>query len=1093
MLIDIGMIYRSVAPLEPGNFQELTSAFEQRKTRKFVPACMSEVVAIFEAMHPEQHAGEVVNMLNNGNCSDDVRNMALIFLDSCRHYVHKITLIYLKTNGTDGTCDHFNGEELYCLSEQYINPKRKTSTGRSSTQQSVTGTTLHSRKTAHCGNGMNLKITNNKFKQFGVNSPQFFSAFGVARRSARRALRRGACVPVSVMRHKGVTNFVVVKQVAHKHQPRRPTAAPPTPITPTPLFRLQEPSEPAEAEAAEQLSRKTLEEARELLGSSHQTTLMLISNLAVLLQNNKNHIDEAEELCREALHAQRKLLCTRHPDTLIAINNLAIVLMKNGKLGEAEALHREALEAKRDLHGTNHIDTLMSINNLAAVLLQDKCRLDDVELLFREALEAKRNMLGKKHPDTLKSLNNLVSVLIRDKNNGKLDEVERLFREALQAKRETLGARHPETITSINNLATMLQKNGHLDEAEPLFSEALDATRANAEFKAKEEAATAVASSLLADEEAEKAAEVSKKHNSTKKKQRQKKHKGRGYLTQPPQSHGAQAAGRRDGDGEEDTEEDAARHTTYREARSSCAAEKEEEEEEEATVEREQHMAMARAAADNPPNVIEIHATELQTALDEIGAQGQVGEGGFGKVFATELPSLPGWGRVAIKLATSIDTDPSALLHEVQLLRKCSHPNVLPLLGFCGDRRAPCMITPLMRGGSLDDRLLPSPASSQRLMRLGFKGDPHLSWQQRLSALCDAARGLLHLHASSTLHRDVKTGNILLDGLLQPLQTAGGGTPTAVYRAFLSDVGLAKVHEAARTGGAAAMTHSTTSSVAFSTGFCDPTFINSNQHSKRTDAYGIGISLLMSLLDEPANGLLTKWEDGIADFAENDDTAKLDLLVDKASAAAAWPVPVTHGLARLVHGLSVVRNSMRLPLHDVLEEMEALLLQPAGGAANPPAPEPARVLTHEDSTESTGANIGNISHSGHSGHSSHSSGLTRLVGKLDRLAVDCGGDATLMRMQKHVNAAFISMMMRLEAKYTEHGNAPLAGHLSELEKINTLAPRHTCQKLNGHAHTLRIWWNAAKHDRGGWANPPSDQEAEDVTQGIMSELARLRL
>jgi serine/threonine protein kinase len=54
--------------------------------------------------------------------------------------------------------------------------------------------------------------------------------------------------------------------------------------------------------------------------------------------------------------------------------------------------------------------------------------------------------------------------------------------------------------------------------------------------------------------------------------------------------------------------------------------------------------------------------------------------------------------------------DPSAVLQEMQLLRQCRHPNVLPLLGFCGDRRAPCMVTPLMRGGSLDDRLLLSPA-----------------------------------------------------------------------------------------------------------------------------------------------------------------------------------------------------------------------------------------------------------------------------------------------------------------------------------------------------------------------------------------------
>lgn len=36
----------------------------------------------------EQHAGDVVNMLNK-DCSDDVRNMALIFLDSCGDYVRE--------------------------------------------------------------------------------------------------------------------------------------------------------------------------------------------------------------------------------------------------------------------------------------------------------------------------------------------------------------------------------------------------------------------------------------------------------------------------------------------------------------------------------------------------------------------------------------------------------------------------------------------------------------------------------------------------------------------------------------------------------------------------------------------------------------------------------------------------------------------------------------------------------------------------------------------------------------------------------------------------------------------------------------------
>ena len=39
-------------------------------------------------------------------------------------------------------------------------------------------------------------------------------------------------------------------------------------------------------------------------------------------------------------------------------------------------------------------------------------------------------------------------------------------------------------------------------------------------------------------------------------------------------------------------------------------------------------------------------------------------------------------------------------------LGTCGHPRLLPLLGFCLDPQAPCLVYPLMEGDSLEDRLL---------------------------------------------------------------------------------------------------------------------------------------------------------------------------------------------------------------------------------------------------------------------------------------------------------------------------------------------------------------------------------------------------
>ena len=90
---------------------------------------------------------------------------------------------------------------------------------------------------------------------------------------------------------------------------------------------------------------------------------------------------------------------------------------------------------------------------------------------------------------------------------------------------------------------------------------------------------------------------------------------------------------------------------------------------------------MAMAATLNPPPVMTVPAEEVLRALESAGSDGEVGQGGFGKVYAAELPSLVArCGRVAVKRASGLQT--ADILLEVKTLRLCSHRNVLPLLGY---------------------------------------------------------------------------------------------------------------------------------------------------------------------------------------------------------------------------------------------------------------------------------------------------------------------------------------------------------------------------------------------------------------------------
>ena len=136
------------------------------------------------------------------------------------------------------------------------------------------------------------------------------------------------------------------------------------------------------------------------------------------------------------------------------------------------------------------------------------------------------------------------------------------------------------------------------------------------------------------------------------------------------------------------------------------------------------------------------------------------------------------------------------LKQEVAILKSAHHPHLLPLFGYCLDAAAPCLIFPLMVGGSLRARMDLGPDDVASLCQMGRftpEAPPSpLTWRQKLRAVVEAAEALVYLHSCKPqiLHRDFKEANILLDGSLH---------------AYLSDTGFAK---AAQRGGAAGGTTS---------------------------------------------------------------------------------------------------------------------------------------------------------------------------------------------------------------------------------------------------------------------------------------------
>ncbi|KAL8112013.1 hypothetical protein AgCh_019643 [Apium graveolens] len=126
-----------------------------------------------------------------------------------------------------------------------------------------------------------------------------------------------------------------------------------------------------------------------------------------------------------------------------------------------------------------------------------------------------------------------------------------------------------------------------------------------------------------------------------------------------------------------------------------------------------------------------------------------IGKGSFGEIIKAGWRGTP----VAVKrILPSLSDDRLVIQdfrHEVNLLVKLRHPNIVQFLGAVTDRKPLMLITEFLRGGDLHQFL---------------KGKGALSPATAVSFALDIARGMAYLHNEPNviIHRDLKPRNVLL-------------------------------------------------------------------------------------------------------------------------------------------------------------------------------------------------------------------------------------------------------------------------------------------------------------------------------------------
>ena len=219
---------------------------------------------------------------------------------------------------------------------------------------------------------------------------------------------------------------------------------------------------------------------------------------------------------------------------------------------------------------------------------------------------------------------------------------------------------------------------------------------------------------------------------------------------------------------------------------------------------------------------------------------GQIGAGGMGEVYKARDPRL---GRdVAIKvLPPSFSSDPDRLQRFAQEARAAAalnHPNILAIFDIGEDKGAPYVVSELLEGETLRDRLRSGAMSTRKAIDFALQ----------------IAHGLAAAHEKGIVHRDLKPENLFI---------------THDNRMKILDFGLAKLthpEEHSSSGDAPTMQVATDPGVVMGTvGYMSPEQVRGKPADHRSDIFSFG-----SILYEMLSGKRAFHGDSPADTDERD-------------------------------------------------------------------------------------------------------------------------------------------------------------------------------------------------------------------------------